>query len=395
MLVLTSHSYFDSQVLIVRPFAYLTRGLVNLTWNMNMPSRSKTPHSAMPGNKSNTKIPERTTLLRDLAKAMGKEKISTSLWASLQVCDLSKLDSLIELVCISPKTTIDFLNTCPDLPKKWLEDRSVLQSIASGASSASRDSLSKCMRIVARNRDGHRCVLTGTGKVYQPVWIFPDILARPAFDFDVQSLGLWRFIDLFWEPARVQRWRNAVFHNPDNALNATSGCSSLICLRSDLAYAFSVGMFALRPVRLSNDRRELEVEFHWLPREKHRFKDAVDIRKQPLPYESLDSVEGLRFCAMGSNEPVKSGHRFTLTTDDPVKRPLPDFDLLDMAWYLLRIVAMSSAIELVCYEPGLELKVQSDDDKTVRDASPSRRTLSTFDTNLRVAEWLASGSGGR
>jgi hypothetical protein len=90
MLVLTSHSYFDSQVLIVRPFAYLTRGLVNLTWNMNMPSRSKTPHSAMPGNKSNTKIPERTTLLRDLAKAMGKEKISTSLWASLQVCDLAK-----------------------------------------------------------------------------------------------------------------------------------------------------------------------------------------------------------------------------------------------------------------------------------------------------------------
>lgn len=398
MCVFTSHSCFDSQILIVvRPFAYITRGLMNLpnmTWHMNMPSRSRTPQPAMTGDSSNTEIPERITLLRDLAKAMGKEKISTSLWASLQVCDLSKLESLIELVCHSPNSTIDFLNTCPNLPKRWLEDRSVLQSIASGASSTSRDSLSKCMRIVARKRDGHRCVLTGTAKVYQPVWIFPEILARPAFDFDVHSLGLWRFIDLFWDPARVQRWRNAVFHNPDNAPNATSGCSSLICLRSDLAYAFSVGMFALRPVRVSLDKRELEVEFNWLPREKHRFKDVVGIHKQALSYQNLESVEGLRFCAMGSNEPVKSGHRFRLTTDDPVKRPLPDFDLLDMAWHLSQIVAMSSAIELVCHEPEIS-RVQSDDDKTVKDASPSRRTLSNFDTTQRVAEWLASGTGER
>lgn len=397
MYVFTSHFCSDFQILIVvRPFAYLTRGLMNLpnmAWHMSMPSRGRTPQPAIIGDSTDNQIPGRTTLLRDLAKAMGKERISTSLWASLQVCDLSRLQSLIELIYLSPHTTIEFLNACPDLPKRWLEDRSVLQSIASGASSTSRDSLSKCMRIVARKRDGHRCVLTGTTKVYQPVWIFPDILARPAFDLDIHSLGLWRFIDLFWEPARVQRWRNAVLHNPDNAPNATSGCSSLICLRSDLAYAFSVGMFALRPVQMSHDRRELEVEFHWLPREKHRFKDAVDINKQPLPYQNLESVEGLRFCAVGSNELVKSGHRFKLTTDDPAKRPLPDFDLLDMAWHLSQVVAMSSAIELVCHEP-VNPRVQSDDDKTVKDSSTSRRTSSTINTTQRVAEWLASGSGG-
>jgi len=40
---------------------------------------------------------------------------------------------------------------------------------------------------------------------------------------------------------------------------------------------------------------------------------------------------------------LRSEDTFTLTTDDPVNKPLPSFKLLHMQWILQRITAMSGA----------------------------------------------------
>jgi hypothetical protein len=43
--------------------------------------------------------------------------------------------------------------------------------------------------------------------------------------------------------------------------------------------------------------------------------------------------------------PICSGYEISLKTDGPVSRPLPDFRLLEMQWYLHRVTAMSGAAE--------------------------------------------------
>lgn len=43
------------------------------------------------------------------------------------------------------------------------------------------------------------------------------------------------------------------------------------------------------------------------------------------------------------DERLVSGTRFTMTTDDPIKKPLPDMGLLELQWHLQRIVAMLGA----------------------------------------------------
>jgi hypothetical protein len=43
----------------------------------------------------------------------------------------------------------------------------------------------------------------------------------------------------------------------------------------------------------------------------------------------------------GSCRGIESGDIFTFTTDDPVIRPLPSWELLDMQWVLQRLTAMS------------------------------------------------------
>lgn len=42
---------------------------------------------------------------------------------------------------------------------------------------------------------------------------------------------------------------------------------------------------------------------------------------------------------------IPSGHVFTITTNDPVNKPLPSFQLLEMQWHLRRISAMQGAGE--------------------------------------------------
>lgn len=48
-------------------------------------------------------------------------------------------------------------------------------------------------------------------------------------------------------------------------------------------------------------------------------------------------------------QPIKSGDIFDLITDDPIKKPLPSFTLLELQWALTRVVGMAGAA--FPYEP--------------------------------------------
>lgn len=59
-----------------------------------------------------------------------------------------------------------------------------------------------------------------------------------------------------------------------------------------------------------------------------------------------DGKKSMLFYIQGDGSPqaVESGDVFKLTTENPESHPLPNWDILDMQWFMQRLVAMSGAV---------------------------------------------------
>lgn len=148
---------------------------------------------------------------------------------------------------------------------------------------------------------------------------------------------------MFWPEAKVDAWRAKIFH--DNGTSyGTETVENMITFTATLHNFHTEGAFALRPVRITADKTQLELEFHWLKRQVRDARAMVDLRDLPMSSRGLkDSGHGQFLCFMDNGVPTQlvSGHRFIMTTDDPVNKPLPDPGLLELQWHLQRILAMS------------------------------------------------------
>ncbi|KAL6158937.1 hypothetical protein ACJQWK_03074 [Exserohilum turcicum] len=170
--------------------------------------------------------------------------------------------------------------------------------------------------------------------------------------------NFWNTLKMFWQEELVESWRSK---------SETETVENMISLSATLHRFHSAARFALRPIQLSDDKTKLELEFHWLFVEERNRHDKVDIMHEPLSsagrlsagggYGPLDRIDP-------NNDtiylPLVSGTRFTMSTDDPVKRPLPDSGLLTLQWHLQRVLAMSGAAEWTEEDFG-------DDDKDNKD----------------------------
>ncbi|PGG97715.1 hypothetical protein AJ80_09650 [Polytolypa hystricis UAMH7299] len=103
-------------------------------------------------------------------------------------------------------------------------------------------------------------------------------------------------------------------------------------------------MFALQPISLSADRKTLTIRLYWEPGSPHGRFDPVDILKSAGSSRDLDQADGNRLPTDGGGNAssaaqlIKSGYTFVFQTTDPNTHPLPSFELLEMQWYLQRIV---------------------------------------------------------
>jgi hypothetical protein len=68
-----------------------------------------------------------------------------------------------------------------------------------------------------------------------------------------------------------------------------------------------------------------------------------------------NEVNWLTYRKDKSPRDIQSGDIFILTTDDPDNKPLPNWELLEMQWFLQRVTAMSGAART----PNIDL---NDDD---------------------------------
>ncbi|KAJ5795118.1 hypothetical protein N7457_001717 [Penicillium paradoxum] len=317
----------------------------------------------------NIQSAQRRIVLRQLKKALLGQEVPAPLWAVLQLCDLEKIEYLVKLAHLSLKIMDPIADITCTLPFKWTKKAPGIQngSLSSGGSSLNRRrGASPISRYAARERDGYKCVITGTRKVYETAQILPVTTDTSRLQDDPDMPSIWRFVDVFWGPKTAERWRKAAFNNPADPNLAVNDCSNLICLRRDLRSAWSNGLFALRPAWVADDQTEMELEFYWQPRASHKVFDMVDLAKEPQSTKNVNTVDRL-IVVVGERgdptyRPIESGFRFKLTTDDPVVRPLPSFDLLDMQWHFARLVALSAAANL--FDDNEEEAEVSDDKKT-------------------------------
>ncbi|KAL4814323.1 hypothetical protein BDW67DRAFT_166216 [Aspergillus spinulosporus] len=96
-------------------------------------------------------------------------------------------------------------------------------------------------------------------------------------------------------------------------------------------------------MNLSDDKKTMGLEFHWMPRYDHPYDTTISILEQPLSTRNTDRVDEC-FIPRESGERVISGSIFRLNTSGPT--PITKFDLLDLAWQIARIVSMSASVLL-------------------------------------------------
>ena len=157
----------------------------------------------------------------------------------------------------------------------------------------------------------------------------------------------WDLLELFWDTNRVAKWKGKLFQDAQNPDVGTEGCFNLISLAPHAHEMWTQGLFALKPLELSYDHKKLTIQFFWQVPTGHKNKSRIDLLTETASPEGLDFVgEGifLNRCENSASTPrIYSGEVFTLTTDDPEKRPLPSVELLEMQWFLQRLVGMCGA----------------------------------------------------
>jgi HNH endonuclease len=168
----------------------------------------------------------------------------------------------------------------------------------------------------------------------------------------------WELVQIFWDEDRIIKWKSKILPDPQNPDTGVEACSNLISLAPHAHDMWVRGLFALKPLAISTDRRELAVQFFWQPQGKYKSDDRINLLAEPTSSEGVNLVGDGYFLHRVENENdqrICSGDIFTLTTDDPNKRPLPSMELLDMQWFLQRLMGMCGSAAW----PSLEME---DDD---------------------------------
>ena len=207
-------------------------------------------------------------------------------------------------------------------------------------------------------RDNNRCVLT-RAPYPQGAHIYPFCLMDANWTKQSpRSVQFWDLLNMFWTADHIKRWKQAIFTNKKKPNIGVESCINMLCLSSNAYLYWNKGHFALKPLSLSADEKALGIQFFWQPTYGHNSSDKIGLLTDTISSKGLDEVslkgldeidQDIFLCRKLNNSRVfiRSGDCFTLTTDDPIERPLPNTDLLEMQWILQRIIGMSGAADWV------------------------------------------------
>jgi hypothetical protein len=151
---------------------------------------------------------------------------------------------------------------------------------------------------------------------------------------------------MFWPEEKVAAWTAEIFPQGINEIGVER-VDNLITLSKDAHNSWNRGAFALKPISINEDKTTLKIQFFW--QKKQNTQATMSLLTTPFSTESLNQNEGafehgtIGLFDLNKRRLIESGDIFELRTDDAIARPLPSFRLLEMQWFLTRVVGMAGA----------------------------------------------------
>ena len=189
----------------------------------------------------------------------------------------------------------------------------------------------------------------------------------------------WDQLSLFWPEHKVLQWKQEVFSSGLGQFGAVT-VANLITLSCNAHVMWNRGAFAIKPISINDDQTTLKVQFFW--QQKKDSTTVVNLLDAPESTKDLTRNQGAFEHGITSlfnfqtRALIKSGDVFELRTDNPLQRPLPSFALLELQFFLTRVVGMAGAA--FPYEPDWE----DEDDGEVSDLG-----LDESDNGESETEW--------
>jgi hypothetical protein len=156
----------------------------------------------------------------------------------------------------------------------------------------------------------------------------------------------WDHLKNFWPEEKVAAWEAELFPRGPSE-SGGERVDNLITLSKVAHIYWNRGAFALKPMSVYDNNTTLKVQFFW-QKKQNDTQATISLLTTPLSTEDLDRNEGafdygntiLHNCR---GERIKSGDFIEFKTDDATERPLPSFILLELQWFLTRVVGMAGA----------------------------------------------------
>src|ERR1700740_151061 len=73
------------------------------------------------GQEEDLNSQRRRNLLIELGQALGTNEVPASFWACLQVCDIERLEYILQNARVSPFFVSCFADTCVSIPHAWMQ----------------------------------------------------------------------------------------------------------------------------------------------------------------------------------------------------------------------------------------------------------------------------------
>ena len=194
--------------------------------------------------------------------------------------------------------------------------------------------------------------------------IYPFSLLKSSSEARSRRDIVWTTLKLFWSEEKLKEWHEVIFSVEDNNVNLTlpgrdNNPANLIALSRDAHNHWNNGRFALKPLDLSDDKKTLRIQFFWQKRHNASYQGAMSLLDVPDSTEGLHSYND-NFLIKGHGHTlynpdngesvyysvIKSGDIFELNTEDPEKMPLPSIALLEMQWFLQRIIGIAGTVDI-------------------------------------------------
>ncbi|RAK90053.1 hypothetical protein BO79DRAFT_144904 [Aspergillus costaricaensis CBS 115574] len=280
---------------------------------------------------------KRLALLKEAFQEPGndeKEKVPRCTWAILLVCEMEFFEEYINSCAAeghkSPKTfdEMDLLEEWTNTGELSMANKYVgsVDQMNTTIESDSDDDFCSTIMAKVRERDADKCVITSQS-TSMLCDICPDhLLQEFSYSFWIRLLGWWDF-------ETVQRWKLPLFPNHPH-YEAEETIQNYISLSPVLRKYWEWGDFVLRPhPKHRVCHREIQVQIFCLPLQDHCWSDKICIFSKPPRIRKGTTVKLVGFESEELKD-LKSGDWITLTTPDPVKLPLPSWDLLELRFIM-------------------------------------------------------------